>query len=278
MDVASIMSADPLTLSPEDTVDAALDRMQDEDIRHLPVMENDCLLGIVSDRDLLWLAHRPTAPGSPPHFQMQPGLLPVRDVMQTSPSTISPQDSVVTASVAFVVQKIGCLPVIEDDLLVGIVTEMDMLSAYVRAAQAGQFTDAADLPDVATLMTADPQGVPSATPIAEAVRRCHEIHARHLLVVDDGKLSGIVSDRDFRRSLASGRSELSHVVDIMEREPLSLAPGSPATEAAELMVRGKISALPVLNGDQVVGILTLTDLLDHCMNTLRDPETSPQGG
>ncbi len=112
---------------------------------------------------------------------------------------------------------------------------------------------------------------PGAT-VREAVRLAAARGIRHLPVTEDGVLVGIVSDRDLKRALvpeAAGRvlrapGELPDrvtVADVMTRRVVTIGPGFAVEDAARVMVRDRISALPVTEGGRLIGIVTETDLL-----------------
>ncbi len=92
---------------------------------------------------------------------------------------------------------------------------------------------------------------------------------RHLPVMAHGELVGIVSDRDLRRAAGLGWRDDRSVEDLMTRDVVTLEPGSRLSAAVRLMVEGKISALPVLEGNDLAGILTTSDALAPCMAHLR---------
>jgi acetoin utilization protein AcuB len=106
--------------------------------------------------------------------------------------------------------------------------------------------------------------------LADALELMDRERIRHVLVVDPkGRLSGIVSDRDMKRVFAEPAtrgSSLAKVLtrplsSIMTRNVIRLEPGATLMEAAEVMCREKVSALPVCDGDEVLGIVTSEDVL-----------------
>ena len=125
---------------------------------------------------------------------------------------------------------------------------------------------------VIDLITGPPITIPSAMPVLEARRVMQERAIRHLLVVDDGRLTGIVTDRDIRLNMPSPATTLSvwevnyllarlTVGEVMTRSVIVVEPDRPARAAAQLLLTEKIGALPVVDGDRLVGIVTETDFL-----------------
>jgi acetoin utilization protein AcuB len=123
------------------------------------------------------------------------------------------------------------------------------------------------------------------TTLPEAMRLARQRVVRHLLVVEDGELVGIVSDRDLKRAMASPATslevhELNYLLDrlrigeIMTRTVITIGPIFPVEEAARLMVTEKISALPVTDGGKLVGIVTETDVLELFVKAMGAGEPS----
>jgi len=123
------------------------------------------------------------------------------------------------------------------------------------------------------------------TTLPEALRLVAQRGIRHLPVVEDTKLVGIVSDRDLKRAMASPATsleahELMYLLDrlrvreIMTRAVIVIGPTCPVEEAARLMVQDKIGALPVTDGDQLVGIVTETDVLELFVKAMGAGEPS----
>jgi acetoin utilization protein AcuB len=125
---------------------------------------------------------------------------------------------------------------------------------------------------VKDVMQAHPVTATLETRLPQLVRLLQRRGFRHLPVLDGGKLVGIVSDRDVKQSMASAASmtegrERDRLLDeltagqIMARTVVTIGPTFGIEEAARLMATRKISALPVTEGDRLVGIVTETDVL-----------------
>jgi acetoin utilization protein AcuB len=123
--VRDIMKKAVISITPDTTMEDAYRIMQAREIRHLPVMEGGQLVGVVTDRDLR-LATSALLPQPFP-----PGSL-VSEVMSRSPRTTHPLDSIEEAAGMMRAEKIGCLPVVDDGQLIGIITGIDLLDALLR--------------------------------------------------------------------------------------------------------------------------------------------------
>ncbi len=105
-----------------------------------------------------------------------------------------------------------------------------------------------------------------------AWRIIRENWIRHLPVVERGRLVGIVTDRDLRHALPSRAvgleiHEIPHLAEkvriweVMARAVVTIHREAPIEEAARLLLRYRIGALPVVKGESLVGIITKTDLV-----------------
>ena len=132
--VRDVMTADPTTLKRNDKLTLADDIMRLGRVRHLPVVDDDgeILVGIVTQRDLFRDALA-QALGYGKHAQRKIlDTLSVKDVMATEVVTTSPDASLVEAARLLTERKIGCLPVIDNGRLVGILTEGDFVALIAR--------------------------------------------------------------------------------------------------------------------------------------------------
>lgn len=132
--VRDIMSSEVTTLKRNDQLTLADDIMNLGRIRHLPVVDDDerGLVGIVTQRDLFRGALA-QALGYGRHAQRKIlDTLAVKDVMTTDPITTTPDTSLAAAARLLGERKIGCLPVMENGRLVGIITEADFVALVGR--------------------------------------------------------------------------------------------------------------------------------------------------
>jgi len=126
INVIDVMSNDPLTVSPSDTVGKAEDLMYENHYRQLPVVENKQLIGIVSDRDIRsFLAQSSLLE---PEERARALRTKVTNIMTSKPLTVSPDDDLREAVELLIEEKIGSIPVMDESQgLVGIVTYVDVL-------------------------------------------------------------------------------------------------------------------------------------------------------
>ncbi len=128
------MTADPTTLKRNDKLTLADDIMRLGRVRHLPVLDDDgqLLVGIVTQRDLFRDALAQALGYGRDAQRKILDTLAVKDVMATEVVTIRPDASLAYAARLLTERKIGCLPVVENGRLVGILTEGDFVALIAR--------------------------------------------------------------------------------------------------------------------------------------------------
>ena len=116
-------------------------------------------------------------------------------------------------------------------------------------------------------MSRKPVAVQADSPVGAAVALMHAAGIRHLLVMEGDRLTGILSSRDLGRLAGDVSPELMSVPvsRIMTEDPVTVAPEAPVTTAARVLLEMRIGSLPVRDGDEIVGILTLADALESLL-------------
>jgi acetoin utilization protein AcuB len=124
-----MMQVNTVTIHAEETIGTALKLLLEKDVRYLPVVDdNDNLLGLVTDREV-----KDASPSifhqneHPEDFEK-----PVSTIMKNAVFTAHPLDIAEELSTIFYEHNISCIPVLEDNKLVGLVTEREMLHAFIQ--------------------------------------------------------------------------------------------------------------------------------------------------
>ena len=130
--VRDLMSHPVVTLSPHDDLATALAVETLKHVRHLPVVEHGKLVGLVTHRDLLAAKPSSTLALSVRETVAIEHRIEARTVMRRDVVTARPDTLASDAARRMLTSKIGCLPVLEDDVLVGIITEADLIGFLVR--------------------------------------------------------------------------------------------------------------------------------------------------
>ena len=113
-----------------------------------------------------------------------------------------------------------------------------------------------------TLMISDPITIDAHASISEAIELMKINSIRHLPVVSKGNiLEGFLTLADLKQGLIPSMLGDLNLQDLMIKEPISISPDDDVEFAAKLIYNHKIGGLPVVKGDQLVGIITATDIL-----------------
>jgi acetoin utilization protein AcuB len=138
---------------------------------------------------------------------------------------------------------------------------------------------------VKDMMKSNPVVAPPEMTLPDALQLMKERSIRRLLVCEKGELIGIVTRGDLRGAQPSEATSLSifelHYLvgritlgQIMTRNPVRVTPTTTVQEAASIMLQRKISGLPVVEQDRLVGIITESDIFRLVVKTWRE-ETEP---
>jgi len=139
--IDAIMSTDLITLAPTDTVDEARQLMHTHRIHHLPVVKEDKLVGLVTLTNVL------AATDSflrDPDNRIHANEVCVKDIMVTDIATIDEHASLRQAALFIEKHKIGCLPIVTDGKLRGIITDTDFVGVAINLLELAEDTEPLD--------------------------------------------------------------------------------------------------------------------------------------
>jgi len=132
MFVRDLMQTEVVTLEVGDPLDLADDIMRLGRIRHMPVTAHDQLVGILSQRDLFRAAISSALQLRPAAEREWLAKIHVREVMTTKVFTVGPDEPVHKAVTLMIEKRVGCLPVVQNSKLVGLLSESDCLRFLAR--------------------------------------------------------------------------------------------------------------------------------------------------
>jgi CBS domain-containing protein len=254
MKIKEIMTKEVISVDKDEDLKHVLDLMKKHDITKIPVVEDKKIMGIVTDNLIAYKL------GSIRKRGISTSRLHASSVTEKEIDVISPDTDV--KKILKMVGKPGptMLPVVEKDKLVGVVTKADLLFLV----DSKKPLDAIMQKNIHTVSSADR--------IIHARRVMIDENVARLPVVDQGKLSGIISDVEIafafaklKRSFSLGHQK--HRLDellvkkVMKFPVLWTTRSVSATDAAKLMMKHHIGSLPVIEDDILIGIVTRTDLL-----------------
>lgn len=264
-----------VTVAPSDSLDKAIALMEEYQIHHLPVVDDGHPVGMVSDRDLLiavgWKLEVERALGDKRNRVVGPRR--VSEIMARPVVTIDPDAEVHTAARLMAEGRFHALPLVQSDVIVGVVTCSDLLSFY--SSEGSSVTSSPRLSEpVVTRMHVNVQTIGPREPLHVASKMFHDQHIRHLPVAADGVLMGIVSDRDVRRECGADAIEdekaqakgsyyigATTVMEIMTSDVATGTETMTLRDAMREIVSNGTGCLPIVRGESLVGILTETDCL-----------------
>jgi len=269
MQVVDMMRKTVITATAEMSLAQAQQRMQDHRVRHLPVVDDTRLIGLLSDRDLRDILPSPLSTLGQDEITEHLDTIAVESCMTTAVKTIASTATAEEAARQLLNNHFGCLPVVDDDVLVGIVSELDLLRGFLAAAApAGESLIVQDYMHT-DLVTVTPEDL-----VTTADERMQAARIRHLPVVTpERQLAGIVTDRDVRRARASRLPQLAvyevpkrlqaqQVMRIMTAQVLTVQRTTPVADAGQRFLDQRMGCLPVVRTDGVLeGIITVTDLI-----------------
>ena len=147
--VGDLMTSDVFAVAPDETITRLQDLMSEKRIRHVPVVDDEgAVLGLVSERDVL---RRTFSEDVDLPLSVRLDVLTavkVRDIMTSEVETVEAEEDVATAAQVMLDNKYGCLPVVEEGVLTGIITEADFVRFVAESASAAPVGQTHSVPQV----------------------------------------------------------------------------------------------------------------------------------
>jgi CBS domain-containing protein len=260
--VGELMSRKVTTVGSKMNARFAMQIMLSTGVRHLPVLDEGRLVGVISDRDFLtW------------NDEASLGDKPVAELMTTEPETAKSSDSLRESAGRMAALRIDCLPVLDGQRVVGILTSSDVVAERGRLLFKGS---SGEVPSVASVMKDNPIFVGPDDNLVGAVLRMVQEGIRHMIVADDDRrVIGIISDRDLR--LLVGDEHLANMGKDVETlsvswamtpNPYIIRQDDSIFELSSYFIDERIGALPVVDDqEKLVGIVSYVDLLGYLIGS-----------
>jgi len=190
--------------------------------------------------------------------------LTVGSVMSKDVITICSDETVASAAKIMSENSVSCIVVADNETVVGILTETDFLK---RVAEREKDFDRIKAREI---MSAPVESISPNLSVPDAVRIMDDKHIKRLPILEKKRLVGIVTQTDLVR-VVTFYGRWKDVEEIMSRDVAGIQSKATIVEAAEVMTRRKISCIVVLEGDEVVGVVTERDLLEKVVALQKDP-------
>ena len=203
MRVGTMMQTQLITATPEMSLAEVQRLMRDNNIRHVPVVSGQRLVGIMTDRDVLEASPSPATTLTHGEIAYRMETTPIKTCMTKDVVCIGPDIEMEDAARLLLQWKVGCLPVVSGQRLVGIITDRDVREASPSPATTltrGEIAYRMDTTPVKTCMTRDVVWIGPNLEMVDAARLLLQRRVGCLPVVDHSTLVGIVTDMDCLRA------------------------------------------------------------------------------
>ena len=258
MQIKNLMSEDLITVDKDQNLSDALKLLRKHNVSRLPVTNNKELVGIISERDIA------NKLGSSKYESMPASRLHISSVMVKDVFTVHETMQLDEVAKLMLDNGIGSVPVMCDDKMVGIVSKADFVTLAVGIAF--------DKITVKEIMSKELIVASPTERLVHARRLMIEKGVGRLPIVEDEKLEGMLTSKDLMRAFIDFRknvpekyqkSQIKDVLieDIMSANPVFTSKDTTISEVSKIMMDTGFNGLPVVEGEEVVGIITQTDIL-----------------
>ena len=190
--------------------------------------------------------------------------LTVGSVMSKDVITICSDETIASAAKIMSENSVSCIVVADNGSVTGILTETDFLK---RVAEREKDFDRIKVREI---MSSPVESIAPNLSVFDAIRIMEDKHIKRLPILEKKRLVGIVTQTDLVR-VVTFYGRWKDVEEIMSRDVAGIQSKATIVEAAEIMTSRKISCIVVLEGDEVVGVVTERDLLERVVALQKDP-------
>ena len=258
LEVAKVMNTDVTVISPDETIFSTAGIMSDNNISCVIVMDNDNIVGILTETDIL---KRAIVRGS--NFEK----MQAAEIMSSPVESIPADMSVLDASKIIESKHIKRLPVVSEGHLAGIITQTDLVRVLTSY---GMWRI------VYEVMSDRVSSIPKHIYVSEAIKIMTDHNISSIVIMHDDEPVGIFTERDLLQRVIMARRDpyQTMIEDVMSSPVISVHPDSSVLSASMIMKRNNIRKLVVTDGKELCGLLSQTDILLAVQNKLQQEEES----
>ncbi len=268
--VRDVMSTDPRTAAPEETLSDALAVMRRHDFHEMPVTRGEEVLGMISYATVLQRRNLP--------------LTTRVDSILVRPPRVEPSDHLTQMAEYLIASGYRGLPVVENGRLVGLISRGDVVGILADTEEFAGLS-------IEDIMTPDPQTMEERESLGKARDLMRSLDERSIPVVDgEGRVTGVVGVKDVVEALTKGKPRRAtqgeragqktplrvEVRSVMSAPAITIGPEGSAAEAAALMRDRDVSSVVVVEDRRPAGIVTQVDLLEQVVAARRRDEVLVQ--
>jgi CBS domain-containing protein len=275
IEINEVMNPEVFVVQENQQVDHARNLMISHGISRVVVVNDDDIpVGMVTEKDLTRKLK-----GKGPQWKSRPiDKISIKRVMSSNPITARPNDKIQKAIEILIKNKIGSIPIVDEDGIAGIITKTDLMKVYTDKLR-GKWK-------VSDLMTPDVITVNENHSIAHVISTMEDNKIGKIVVIRDNEPVGIITPENIsfaqvedpetgvsvekiyfiRNSDGKAKRNVRVVSmmtagDIMRNHMTKISGNEDAAVAADMMIENKVNGLPVVDGDILVGVITKTDLI-----------------
>ena len=275
IEINEVMNPEVFVVQENQQVGHARNLMISHGISRVVVVNDDYIpVGMVTEKDLTRKLK-----GKGPQWKSRPiDKISIKRVMSSNPITARPNDKIQKAIELLIKNKIGSIPIVDEDGIAGIITKTDLMKVYTDKLR-GKWK-------VSDLMTPDVITVNENHSIAHVISTMEDNKIGKIVVIRDNEPVGIITPENIsfahvedpetgvnvekiyfiRNSDGKAKRNVRVVSmmtagDIMRNHMTKISGNEDAAVAADMMIENKVNGLPVVDGDSLVGVITKTDLI-----------------